>query len=164
MGLLSSIFSEIKISRVILIIYLLVLLPFKNYSQVFATKYNDLDFGDVFIGYPAEVNHVDATAAKFRFIHLYSSSRDMQLTFSLPKNLIYQGSKIQILFDADHSAWSFNDVSQGRTNFNPHSPLKIKNVQPNTSVFVWFGGKIRSTSRLQAGVYQGTIIVTVEVF
>ncbi len=164
MDLLNSIFSELKTNRILLIIFLFFLLSFKSYSQVYANKYNDLDFGDVFIGYPAEVNHNDATAAKFSFYHFVFFRRDMQITFSLPSTLNSQGYSIPITFDATHTAWSYNDNTRGRTNFNPHSPLYLNNVWLLTPIYVWLGGKLNSTTGIPPGAYQGTIIVTVEVF
>jgi len=164
LDLLNSIFSEIKSHKILLVILLSFLFSFKSYPQVYATKYNDLYFGDVFIGYPAEVNHIDAAAAKFRFYHFAFFRRNMQITFSLPSTLNYQGYSLPITFDASHTAWSYNDNTRGRTNFDPHSPLYLNNVWLLTPVYVWLGGKLNSTAGVQPGVYQGTIIVTVEIF
>ncbi len=159
-----SIFKTLISNRALLVLILFFLSSFKSFSQVYATKYNDLDFGDVFIGYPADVNHTDATAAKFSFYHFVFFRRDMQITFSLPSALKYQAYSIPIIFDASHSAWSYNDNTHGRTNFNPHSPLYINNVWLLTPIYVWLGGKLNSTTGVSPGTYQGTIIVTVEVF
>ncbi len=164
MNILYNIFSKFKLYRFPLVIFLFFLFSFKSYSQVYATKYTDLDFGDVFIGYPAEVNHIDATAAKFRFFHFAFFIRNMQITFTLPTRLSYQSYNIPITFDASHTAWSYNDVPTGRTNFDPHSPLYINNVWLLTPVYVWLGGKLNSTGGVPPGTYQGTIIVTVEIF
>ncbi len=55
-------------------------------------------------------------------------------------------------------------IPTGRTNFNPHSPLYISNVWLLTPIYVWLGGKLNSTGGVPPGAYQGTIIVTVEIF
>ena len=164
MDFFNRIFFCFKLYRALIVIFLFFLFSFKSFAQVYATKYTDLDFGDVFIGYPAEVNHADAAAAKFRFFHFAFFRRDMQITFSLPSRLNYQSFSMPITFDASHSAWSYNDNTNGRTNFNPHSPLYLNNVLLLTPVYVWLGGKLNSTAGVQPGTYQGTIIVTVEIF
>jgi len=132
-------------------------------AQLYVFKLNDLSFGDVFIGYSAVVTDIDPSAAKFRFYQDIKKKIDIRVRFTLPANLTSGGSSIPITFSSTYSTWSANDNLSGRTNFNPFSPLLFPRLLRNNDIFIWLGASISPTS-VPHGLYQGTIIIFVEVY
>ncbi len=133
-------------------------------QSVYAFSMNNLNFGDVFIGYSAEVKHNDENAAKFVFLHTqFFRSRDFLVTLTLPRFLRRGSDRIPVTFKLRHAAWSFRDREYGRRRFNPNSPLYIRNVGFFRPVYIWLGGKITTSSGNIPGIHSGTIILTVEI-
>lgn len=147
-----------KISILIPILFLLI--SSAHAQNIYITKLNDLDFGDVFIGYNAEVQHTDPNAAKFSFYHTKWFRAYTYIQFVLPTTLDNGSSHIPITFDQSHTAASYNDQEGGRTNFDPHSTVYV-NLYFYTTVYIWLGGTITTTSNLPYGTYSGTIILNV---
>jgi hypothetical protein len=145
------------------LLLLFLLLPVRNLTgqTLFVAKLNDLEFGDVFIGYSKEVQHMDIEAAKFRIYHTQWFRRTLYIDFNLPSNLANGGSQIPITFDQSHTAWGFFDQTDNRNNFDPHSTLVINNAWFYIPVFIWLGGTINTNTGLPYGLYTGTIIITV---
>ncbi len=132
-------------------------------QSLYAFTLNNLNFGDVFIGYSSEVRHTDENAAKFVFLHTqFFRRKDFLITLTLPNYLRRGNDKIRIKFKRRHAAWSFRDREYGRRRFNPHSPLYINNVGFFRPVYIWLGGKIITTTGNIPGLHSGTIILTVE--
>lgn len=132
------------------------------FSQtIFVTKLNDLDFGDVFIGYSKEVQFTDISAAKFSFYHTQFLRRTLYVNFNLPSNLNNGAAQIPITFDQSHSAYSFFDQVNNSTNFNPHSTLVLNNAWFYIPVYVYLGATINTSAGQPFGIYTGTIILTV---
>ena len=123
---------------------------------------NNLDFGEVFMGYSAEVQQTDPNAEKFSISHT-TKQIDILVQFTLPSALTYQGDTVPITFDYAHSAWSLNDLSYGRTNFDPASQLTINKLKNKDVVYVWLGGVINVPLNISPGTYQGTIVITAEI-
>ena len=134
-----------------------------NAQKVFINKLNDLDFGEVFIGYSATVLDTDVNAAKFSFYHVNKKKKDLKISFVLPVTLDNGGNSIPITFDQSQATWSTNDQIAGRQNFDPHRQLKIKKVNKDDTHFIWLGGSIITTTGLPYGLYTGTIILTVAI-
>ncbi len=150
------------LSKIILLISLIFSLSSHISAQnIYITKLNDLDFGEVFIGYSSTIRDTDINAAKFVFYHTKWFRRNIQVNFVLPKTLNNGRSKIPITFNQSQASWSYNDRQSGRRNFDPHSILKIRRVWFYRNVYLWLGGTITTTSNLPYGVYSGTIILTV---
>ncbi|MCF6268388.1 MAG: DUF4402 domain-containing protein [Melioribacteraceae bacterium] len=148
--------------KTILLIFLLF--PFFSSisaQNIYITKINDLDFGEVFIGYSSTIRDTDINAAKFVFYHTKWFRRNIQVNFVLPTTLNNGGNKIRITFDQSQASWSYNDRQSGRRNFDPHSVLKIRRVWFYRNVYLWLGGTITTTSDLPYGIYSGTILLTV---
>jgi hypothetical protein len=132
-----------------------------NAQNIYITKLNDLSFGEVFIGYSADIQHTDINAAKFSFYHTRWFRRNVYISFVLPTTLNNGVNQIPITFDQSQAAWSYSDQTSGRTNFDPHSVLKIRRLWFYRNVYLWLGGSIVTTSNLPYGLYSGTIILTV---
>jgi len=144
-------------------IFLLGVLSVSGYAQLYVFKLNDLSFGDVFIGYSSNVSHTDSRAAKFRLHHDYPGNRNIRVSFTLPSNLTYGASSVPITFSSSNSAWSTTDDLVGRTNFNPFSPLLLPKINRQQNVFIWLGASINPPG-VPYGLYQGTIIILIEVY
>jgi len=131
-------------------------------QTIYITKLNDLNFGDVFIGYTKDIPHTDINSAKFKFYHTAFGRKTIYISFTLPSNLSNGIDQIPITFDQNHTAWSIKDQVSGRKNFNPFSRYKIKNVRSYRNYYIWLGGMLSATPGVSYGLYEGTIILTVE--
>ena len=145
--------------------YIIILMCF--YSNIFSQKivsykYNDISFGDVFIGYSENVEHTDVRAAKFYFYHTKFFRSDILISFNLPSTLTNGIDNFPISFNSNHAAWSYRDRTTGRTNFNPNSPFELRGIFFYLPNYIWLGGSIKSHSGLSPGNYNGTITLTIE--
>ncbi len=131
-------------------------------AQLIVQKINDLNFGDVFIGYSSTVTDLSPNAAKFVLYQNSQARMDLIVTFTLPNSLSNGLHSIKIDFN-NYASWARSDVLTGRTYVNPYSPFLINNVRRNRYHYIWLGGEITSSSNILPGVYTGTIILTIEV-
>jgi hypothetical protein len=122
---------------------------------------NDLEFGEVFIGYSSDVQDIDINAAKFSFYHTKKFYKNVYIQFVLPATLDNGASQIPILFDQSHTSASYSDQETGRTNFDPRNTVYIPNLRFRKTVYLWLGGSISTTPIMQYGTYSGTIILNV---
>jgi len=134
-----------------------------SFSQLYVYKENDLSFGDVFIGYSSIITDTDSRAAKFRFYQNIKKDENIRIRFTLPSNLTSGSSSIPITFSSANSTWSQTDNQAGRTNFNPYTPLLFPKLRRNNNMYIWLGASI-NPSNVPIGLYQGTIIIFVEVY
>lgn len=144
------------------LIIFISLSSFLHSQSIIAYKYNDLSFGDVFIGYSENVAHTDPRAAKFLFYHTKFFRSDLLITLNLPKTLSNGIDNLPITFSSNQAAWSFRDRSSGRRNFNPNAPLELRRVFFYFPVYLWLGASINSSSGQSPGNYNGTITLTIE--
>ncbi len=133
-----------------------------NAQSIISYKYNDLEFGDVFIGYDETVLNTDEKAAQFYFYHTKFLRADLLVTFKLPKFLTNGKNLVSIKFLNDSGAWSFYNRQSGRTNFNPNSPLEIRRAFLYIPIYLWLGGTISTNSGISPGNYNGVITLTIE--
>ena len=152
-------------------IFFLTLFSFcgNSFSQtIFISKLSDLVFGDVFIGtVNVDVPYTDARAAKFSFYYEDGAGKkekggDMNVTFTLPANLVFSGNNLPITFDQTHSAWHDEDVVGAAKNFDPSGGFTTKKAKENEVHYVWLGANIPSTTGYPSGLYEGTITMIVE--
>ena len=150
-----------KISSLILIALFLLISENVFSQNLFIFTLNNLDFGDVYIGYPKTVAHTDAGAAKFRIYQNKSKDEDVRITFTLPSSLINGSYTVPITFGSATSAYSLNDLPTGRITFNPNTPLTYLGLKRNTNLYIWLGGAINVPTSSIPGIYTATITVTV---
>jgi hypothetical protein len=150
-----------KIFGLILITLFLLISENILSQNLFIVTLNNLDFGDVYIGYPKTVAHTDAGAAKFRIYHTRTGNRNVRITFTLPSSLVNGSYAIPVTFGSTTSAYSRNDLTTGRTAFNPSTPLTYNNLPRNAFLYIWLGGAITITTNVIPGIYTATITVTV---
>jgi hypothetical protein len=147
-------------------LYLIILLLSLNIcsfpQSIVSYKYNDLSFGDVFIGYSENVEHTDPRAAKFYFYHTKFFRSDLLITFNLPKNLTNGIDNLPITFNSNNAAWSYRDRTNGRRAFNPNTPFELRRIFFYLPVHLWLGGSINTNSNQSPGNYSGTITLTIE--
>lgn len=147
-----------------LFIAIFIFLGNSTYSQnVFMYALNNLDFGDVYIGYSKTVNHTDAGSAKFRTYQNRRNSAFVVISFSLPSTLNNGSYTLPITFGSSTSAWSFNDLPYGRTNFDPRYSL-AGTLSRNRNVYLWIGGNITVPTNVIPGTYSSTITATIVVY
>lgn len=151
-----------KLFFLILFSISILITDFLSGQSIYITKLNDLNFGDVFIGYSKDVPHTDFNAAKFRFYHTATARKTIYISFTLPGSLSNGLDNIPIIFDQSHTAWSYTDKTSGRTNFNPYSRYAINNVRANRYIYLWVGAYLPASPGVSFGLYEGTIILTVE--
>lgn len=97
-----------------------------NSQSIITYRNNDLEFGDIFIGYSETILHTDEGAAKFYFYHTKFFRSDLLVTFKLPSFLSNGNNSVPLKFSSNSGAWSYYDRQTGRVNFNPNSPLEIR--------------------------------------
>ena len=146
---------------ILLIIFLFAQVTFINAQGIYITKLHNLEFGEVFIGYSAEVQHTDVNAAKFSFYHTRWYSRNVFIQFVLPATLDNGVHQIPITFDHSHTAASYNDQIGGRVNFDPRSTVYIRRLRYYETVYLWLGGTITTSPAMHYGTYTGTIILNI---
>ena len=147
-------------------LYILILIVCTKsmlFSQsIISYKYNDLTFGDVFIGYSEKVAHTDARAAKFYFYHTKFYRSDILISFNLPKSLTNGVDQLPISFSQNDAAWSYRDRTTGRRTFNPNTPYELRRIFFYFPNYIWLGGTINSSTGQSPGEYNGTITLTIE--
>jgi hypothetical protein len=129
---------------------------------VTAITLNNMDFGDVYIGYSKIIHHTDAGAAKFRMDQKILGNPYVAINFTLPTSLDNGLYSIPVTFSSTTAAWSNTDLPTGRTNFDPTSTLTIR-LHRRDYLYIWLGGNISVPTNSVPGIYSSTIIVTIEV-
>jgi len=131
-------------------------------QSIVSYKYNDLQFGDVFIGYSEKVEHTDSRAAKFYFYHTKYFRSDILVSFNLPKYLSNGKDNFPISFNSNPAAWSYRDRTSGRRSFNPNTPYELRRIFFYFPIYIWLGGTITTHTDLSPGNYSGTLTLTIE--
>lgn len=146
----------------IIFITLFLLINENVFSQnLFINTLNNLNFGDVYIGYSQTVLHTDAGAAKFSLYQDISKDANLQITFTLPGSLINGAYSVPITFSSATTAYSLIDLPTGRTTFNPSTPLTYNKLKRNTNLYIWLGGAVNLPTNIIPGIYTATITLTV---
>ena len=151
-----------KLFFFILFVLFISVTDFISAQGIYITKLNDLNFGDVFIGYSKDLPHTDINAAKFRFYHTANSTKTIFINCTIQKTLSKLIDQSPIIFDQSNTDLTYTDKTSGRTNFNPYSRYKIKNIRAKRNVYIWLGANLPASGGVSFGLYEGTIILTVE--
>ncbi len=124
---------------------------------------NDLDFGAVVPGVPVTINaRTNANAGWFE-IHGQRNA-EIAITMTLPTQLTTGFWTMPITFGNTAGCWRRQGGQNGCTLWNPNNVLveRIRNNNPPNNVFwVWIGGTVSPAAAQHAGVYLGTITMSV---
>ena len=126
----------------------------------------DLNFMMVSRGTPKTVIQNSAAAAKVRVAG--TPNAYVQIRFTLPTQIsntqALPGASMPISFAANSARWRrTNDATSGGRVFNP--AVGVNNARfggnANPYFFVYLGGTVTPSPTQAAGIYQGTIILTI---
>jgi len=118
----------------------------------------DLDFGDVFPGLNKSIALTDATSGKWRIDG--ESSKEVQMSFTLPANLSFGANTMPISFSANDAGWFATDVVGSAVPFDPAGgDTEVLSILGQG--FVWLGGTVSPAANQAAGVYSATVSLDV---
>ncbi len=128
------------------------------------TPLRDLQFGNVLPGTPASVAPTDGASGQYRATG--GPLAQATLSFSLPSVLSTTGpvQTMAITFPSTYArAGWINNPNFLALSFDPTAGTTIP-FSPATlgsTLYVWIGGQVSPSVSQQAGLYQGTIVLTV---
>ena len=134
-------------------------------SPVTFLNLQELDFATVTRGVPKSVAYGTAAAGKVQVTG--NSNAFAQIDFSLPNQLpntqAPPGINMPISFDATSAAWiRALDVAGAANVFDPNSTTVGRfGPPPRPYLYVYLGGTVNPSLTQAAGIYQGTIILTI---
>jgi len=119
-----------------------------------------LDFGDVFPGINKSVAYTDAVnGGKWQVTG--EPGKEIDMTFTLPGNLINGLDALPIVFSNADGAWHPTDVVGSATVFDPSlGETQFLDGGAGT-MFLWIGGTVQPAPTQPAGVYTAAIMVDV---
>lgn len=126
----------------------------------------DLDFGSVTAGVPSTVQPVAAAAGAWQATG--NANAFVIITFTLPAQLVNiqaaPGSTMPITFANNSARWRrANSDPTGAFAFNPNiGTLGRFGPPPNPTLYLWIGGTVNPPPAAKPGIYQGTIIATLD--
>lgn len=130
------------------------------------TTLRDLLFGTVIKGVATTVQPVDANAGEWQVNG--NPNAFAAISFTLPTVLTniqaLPGSTMPISFSATSARWrrATNDPA-GATAFNPVLGATGRfGPPPNPTLYIWLGGTVNPALTAKPGIYQGTVIVTLD--
>lgn len=129
-------------------------------QPIVVTKTSDLAFGNVFPGLNKTIAVTDAGAAAFTVTG--QGSANVNLTFSLPTSLTNGANSLPL------GSWtarrnSTSSPSSG-TDFTPSSGATSTTFSSGGAIYVYVGATAQPSVSLPAGVYTGTLSLTVVYF
>lgn len=125
---------------------------------------NTLDFGPVLPGVAKAVVVTDATpgTAQAGSFHVQGlASANVNLTFTLPTNLVNGGNNLPIgSWTGEHSSVAAPSAS----NFTPSATPTPTVIGGTGDLYVFLGATVSPASNQPAGVYNGTVAMTVDYY
>ncbi len=125
---------------------------------------NTLDFGPVLPGVAKTVVVTDATSgtAQAGSFHVQGlSNANVNLTFTLPTNLVNGGNNLPI------GSWTGEETTAATpsaSNFTPSATPTATTIGGAGDLYVFLGGTVSPASNQPAGVYTGTVAMTVDYY
>lgn len=126
---------------------------------VVSNNLNDLDFGDVFPGVAKSIAYSDATAGQWS-VNGYLGA-EVQMSFTLPANLVSGGNNLPISFAATDAGYNTANAVGGATTFDPAAGATTNLDAGSGDLFVWLGGTVTPAGAQPAGVYSNTVSLDV---
>jgi hypothetical protein len=130
------------------------------YTAITVTGANPLNFGNVFPGVARTILATDAAAGRFDLTG--QNSANVNLTFTLPANLVSGGNNLPI---GSWTGYRNNTNAQtGGTAFTPAATAYATAFSGAGAVFVFVGGTVTPAAAQAAGTYTGTVTLTAAYF
>lgn len=121
----------------------------------------DLRFDNVFPGVPKTVAHDNNRAGRWRIRG--ERNAPITMTFTLPANLVRNGTGELMPVGAWSAGWDVNNSPAGSTAFTPSAaptPAQLSNTVL-AQVFVFIGATVTPAAGQRAGAYRATATLTV---
>lgn len=129
-------------------------------TPITVTPQINLDFGNVFPGVAKTVPRTAATAGRWRASGF--GGAQVTLSFTLPTNLTSGANTLPISFGAGTAGRNTVLDAATATAFDPAAGATANlAAAPASELFVWIGGTVTPTVAQPAGLYTGTITLTV---
>jgi len=129
-------------------------------QPITVTGARDLDFGTVFPGVNKAIAVGDVTSGRFDLTG--QASANLNLSFTLPANLVSGGNNLPI------GTWTgcYNGTNSTATctAFTPSAANTATAFSGAGALFVWVGGTVSPAANQAAGSYAGTVQMTVAYF
>ena len=130
------------------------------FQAMTVTGARTLDFGSVFPGVNKTIAIAAATSGQFTLTG--QNSANVNLTFTLPANLVSGANNLPI------GTWTgCNNTSNstaGCTAFTPSAAATASAFSGTGSLWVWVGGTVSPAANQAAGTYNGTVTMTAAYF
>lgn len=125
-------------------------------SPISITATRDLDFGnDIIPGIQRTVDKTDATSGKFSLAG--QPNKEINVTLTLPSNLVNGGNNMSITFTSTDGGWKTPNGSMNA--FDPANPVNASFASEGT-MDVFLGGKVSPTHNQAAGLYTATVSIS----
>ncbi len=124
-----------------------------------STDLRALDFGDVFPGVNKSIAIADATSGKWQITG--ATSAEVQMSFTLPVNLINGVNTLPISFNATDAAYYTADAVGFAVAFDPAAGSTDNLNGASGEGFVWLGGTVAPAVNQVAGSYAATVSLDV---
>lgn len=122
---------------------------------------SDLDFGNVFPGVNKSVLLTDAGAGSWYVTGV--SSAEVDLSLATPANLSDGGNNLPIQFGAGDAGYNTANDPSTATGFDPAAGASTNlSGAALGDLWVWIGGQVQPVADQPAGLYTGTITLTVD--
>ena len=130
-------------------------------QAISVTGFRALDFGNVFPGVNKTIAPSAATSG--RFDATGQAAANVNMTFTLPANLVSGGNNLPIgtwtgCWDTD------NNPAAGCTNFTPSAAASATTFSAGGALFVFIGGTVSPAANQAAGAYTATATLTLAYF
>lgn len=129
-------------------------------SGVTVTPQANLDFGNVFQGLQKSVAITDATAGLWQITG--NAGSEVSLSFTLPTDLSDGTNLLPIGFAATDAGHNVANLPGTATTFDPSSGTTADIGLLPAELYVWIVGTVSPGASQVAGVYTGTVTLTVQ--
>ncbi len=130
------------------------------FQAMTVTGARTLDFGNVFPGVAKAIGVAAATSGRYDLTG--QASANVNLTFTLPANLISGANNLPI------GTWTgctnATNTTTGCTSFTPSAAPSASAFSGAGALFVWVGATVTPAGNQAAGVYNGTVTLTAAYF
>lgn len=88
------------------------------------------------------------------------SKTNVEVTFSLPGNLMQSGSNIPVSFPSESALWNDKNTTSGAKSFDPKQQTTLQ-IKKNKDLYIYLGGNIQTYRSQRPGSYSAVVSLTV---